>query len=209
MTEETTAAVGSPTIVTHPVRIFVGLKMAPEIASELARIARELEGFDVRLVAADDIHLTLVPPWNEISIPDAINKLRPVATRFDAFSLTIQHVGYGPDPRRPRLLWADCAATDELAALRAGLLGVYGQTDERPFRPHVTLARIRSNGRAISRKCPVDRHLFLMQRIESVALFQSPPPGERGYRTLTTMRLGETAYSASNSQFTVAPKPSG
>jgi 2'-5' RNA ligase len=111
MTEETTAAVGPPTTDAHPTRIFVGLKTAPEIANELARIARELEGLDVRLVAANDIHLTLVPPWNEVSIPDAINKLRPVAARFDAFSLMIQHVGYGPDPRRPRLLWADCAAS--------------------------------------------------------------------------------------------------
>ena len=199
MSEPPAACVAPRSTNTHPVRIFVGLKMAPEIASELARIARELERFDARLVAADDIHLTLVPPWDEISIPDAVEKLRPVAARFGAFSLMIQHVGYGPDPRRPRLLWADCAAVDELAGLHAALLGVYGQTDERPFRPHVTLARIHSNGRTIARKHPIDRQLSLMQRVDSVELFQSPPPGERGYRILASVRLGEAAHLESNS----------
>lgn len=48
-----------------------------------------------------------------------------------------------------------------------------------------------------------------MQRIESVASFQSPPPSEHAYRTLTTVRLGETAYSASNSQFCGSAKTLG
>jgi len=194
MAEDTAAPVGSPTTNARPVRIFVGLKVAPEIASELARIARVLERFDARLVAADDIHLTLVPPWDEVSIPDAVGKLGRVAPGFGAFVLTIQHVGYGPDLRRPRLLWADCAAVDELAALRAALLDAYNQTDERPFRPHVTLARIRENGRAIAQKHPIDRSLSLTQWVESVELFRSPAPGERGYRILASVRLADASH---------------
>ena len=181
-----------------PVRLFVGLKLAPEIARELAQRAAGLEKRSVRPVAPADIHLTLVPPWSEASLSDAIEKLRGVASRFGAFRLTIQHIGYGPQPKRPRLLWADCAATDEVAALRAALLQVYGQNDERPFRPHVTLARIRGNGQAVARKHPIDQELSLTQCIETVELFQSPPPGENGYRILASFRLGETPKSASN-----------
>jgi 2'-5' RNA ligase len=172
-----------------PVRIFVGLKIAPEIAAELARIAAGLEKLPVRLVAPPDIHLTLVPPWEEDSASEAIEKLRLVAGRFAAFSLTIQHVGYGPELRWPRLLWADCAATDELQALQTALLDAYGQTDTRPFRPHVTLARIRGNGRIVARKCPIDEELSLTQQVESVELFQSPPRGEIGYRVLASVLL--------------------
>jgi 2'-5' RNA ligase len=174
----------------RPARVFVALKIAPEIAGELAQIARELERFRVRLIASADIHLTLVPPWNEISIPDAVGKLGRVADRFGDFTLEFRHVGYGPEPRRPRLLWAECAAGPELARLRAELLLVFGQTDERPFRPHVTLARLRGNGTAIARKCPVDRDLALTQRVGSVELMQSPAPGERGYRVLASPRFG-------------------
>lgn len=186
--------------ITHaapPARVFVGLKIAPEIATQLAQIAATLEKPFIRLIAPGDIHLTLVPPWNETSIPGAIAQLRRVAGNFGAFQLTFQHVGYGPAPRRPRLLWASCAASDEIAALRTALLEAYGQTDERPFTPHVTLARIRRNAPLIARKHPIDQPLSLAQRIESIELFQSPPPGESGYQVLASLRLGEAAGSAS------------
>lgn len=185
-------------IVPGTARVFVGLKVAPEIARELARLAQDLERFAVRLIEPADIHLTLVPPWNEPSPSEAIEKLHAVAGKFGAFPLTVRHVGYGPDARRPRLLWADFAATAEIATLRGALLDVYRQTDDRPFLPHATLARIRGNGRTIARECPIDQDLSLTQRVESVELFQSPPQGERGYRVLAAAPLGGSEPSASN-----------
>lgn len=178
------------------VRIFVGLRVAPEIADELARLARGLERSAVRLVTPADIHLTLVPPWNDASTSQAIEKLRGVASGFGAFSLTFQRLCYGPQPRRPRLLWAECAASDEIARLRAALLQAYGQTDERPFRPHVTLARMRGDGRAIARKHPMDQEISLTQHIDTIELFKSPPPGESGYQVLASFRLGEAPHPA-------------
>jgi len=145
----------------------------------------------VRLVKPPDIHLTLVPPWNEASVPDAIEKLRRIAGRFGAFWLTFQHVGYGAQPRRPRLLWADCAATEEMIALHAALVQAYGQTDERPFRPHATLARMRANGSALARRHPIDEPLSLRQYVGSLELFQSPPRDATGYRVLASVPLGK------------------
>lgn len=184
-------------------RVFVGIKVAPEIARQLAQIAASLDAY-VRPTAEADIHLTLVAPWNEASIADAIAKLAGVAAGSAPFLLTFQHVGYGPQPRRPRLLWADCAPTDALASLRLALLQAYGQTDERPFLPHVTLARIRGSGFAIARKQPIDRPLALTQRVDSVQLFQSPPAGGTGYRVLASLPLAETSASVETDQ---SPKP--
>lgn len=174
-----------------PARVFVGLKIAPEIASQLAEFAAALNQPSVRRVAPADIHVTLVPPWNEASIPGAIEKLGRVAGRYEAFWLSFQRVCYGPHPSRPRLLWVDCGASEEIAALRTTLLETYGQTDERPFQPHVTLARIRSKGPAVARENPIDKPLSMTQHIESIELFQSPPRGETGYRVLASLRLGK------------------
>jgi 2'-5' RNA ligase len=174
----------------------VGLRIAPEIAAELAQRVRGLERAGVRLVAPADIHLTIVPPWNEASIPEAIERLRRVVIKFGGFSLTFQHLGYGPQRSRPRLLWAECKDSDEIAELRAALLQAYGHTDERPFRPHVTVARIRGNGRAIAKEHPIDQDLSLTQRVDSIELFQSPPPGGSGYQVLASSRLGETRHAA-------------
>lgn len=181
-----------PEQLSPPTRVFIGLRVAPEIASQLAQFAAALERPSVRQVAPADIHLTLVPPWNETSLPCAISKLAGVVARFGAFPLLFQYVGYGPQPRRPRLLWAECAASDEIAALRMALLLAFGQTDERPFQPHVTLARIRAAGPVIARKHPINQPVSLTQQIESVELFQSPPAGQSGYQVLTSLRLGRS-----------------
>jgi len=176
-------------------RVFVGLMIAPEIAIKLTRFAAVLEQSFVRPVAQADIHLTLVPPWNENFIPGAIDKLRRVAEEFHPFWLLFQHVGYGPRPARPRLLWADCAATDDISALRTALLRVFAQADERPFQPHVTIARIRENGRAIAREHPIDQSLSMRLRVESVQLFRSPPPSAKGYQVLASLPLAGTGGS--------------
>lgn len=181
----------------QPARVFVALKIAPATAHELAKVARELERFPVRLIAPADIHLTLVPPWNEVSIPDAVDKLRRVVDSSGDFTLEFRHVRYGPEPRRPRLLWVECAATPEIAQLRAMLLLAFGQVDERPFRPHVTLARLRGNGAIIARKHPIDRGLVLTQHVGSVELMQSPAPGGSGYKVLASLTFGTNHESSS------------
>ena len=193
--DETSALTASPRG-PRPARVFVALRMAREIADELAQMARELEQFPARLIAPADIHLTLVPPWNEVLIPDAVGKLRRVADRFGDFTLEFRHVGYGPEPRRPRFMWADCVEGRDLARLREELLLAFGQTDERPFRPHVTLARLRGSGAVIARKCPVDRDLALAQRVGSVELMQSPASGESGYKVLASARFGANPGSS-------------
>jgi 2'-5' RNA ligase len=181
----------------RPARIFVALRIAPAVALALARYSRGLEQFSVRAVAPDDIHLTLVPPWNEASIPRAVEKLRHAAGQSLAFTLVLRHIGYGLDRRRPRFLWADCAASEELANLRMALLHVFQQEDARPFRPHVTLARLRDKGRLVARKHPLDQDIALTQRIETVELMQSPPPGHHGYKVLASPMLGENPETAS------------
>ena len=175
---------------TKPARIFVGLKISPQIAGVLATQTSELKEARVRLIAPADIHLTLVPPWQEGSIDQAVERLRRVAGMFKPFALTFQHLGYGPQPRRPNLLWADCAATDDITTLRDALMQAFGQQDSRPFRPHVTLVRIREGQRSVARRHPIDRALNLEQMVQTVELFRSPPPGATGYQILASLELG-------------------
>jgi len=176
-------------------RVFVALKFAPEVLQQLADMSASLEGSEVRRVAAGDIHLTLVPPWNESAIFSAVSKLSRVAEHHDSFELHFKHVGYGADPRHPRFLWVECLASSELAELRAALLTAFERSEQRPFRPHVTLARIRERGGRIARKHPIDRDLVLSQRITSVELMRSPPPSAIGYTVLASVPLGTAGVS--------------
>ena len=151
-------------------------------------MAAPLRSPSVRLIPPPDIHLTLVPPWNEASITDAVARLGRLARGFQPFPLSFERVCYGPQRKRPRLLWAECAGNAELAALRAALLEAFGQSDDRPFRPHVTLARIHGKAATFAREHPMDLPIALGHLVEAVELFRSPPP----YRVLASAPLNAT-----------------
>lgn len=175
---------------TRPARVFVGLKISPVIAGQLLSHISELKLTRARLVVPADIHLTLVPPWPEVSIDHAVERLIDATGGFAPFALKLEHLGYGPQPRRPNLLWVDCAATDEITALHHALMQAFGQQDSRPFRPHITLARIREKQQSFARKHPIDKNLDFVQPVQTVELFQSPPPGATGYQILASIMLG-------------------
>ena len=180
-------------------RVFVGLKIAEIVANDLAELAAKLMGPRGRLVALADIHLTLVAPWQEASVDQAAQKLKAVACAFSPFSLKFEHLGYGPIPRRPSFLWVDCAATVETAALRDALMRTFGQTDARPFRPHVTLARLGEAQWTFAGRHPIDIDLSLAQCVRTIELFKSPLPGENGYRILASAGLGGDERDTSSS----------
>ena len=101
----------------RPARVFVGLKLAPEIAQQLAELARPLERYSVRLVPSGDMHLTLVPPWNEPDVDAAAERVRTAVDGFGDFSLTFVRLLYGPTLRnriscgpnaRPATHWPSC-----------------------------------------------------------------------------------------------------
>jgi 2'-5' RNA ligase len=69
------------------------------------------------------------------------------------------------------------------------LLVAFGQTEERPFRPHVTLARLQGNGRAIADQHPFSQTLSLTQRVQAVELLKSPAKGKKGYEVLVSVPL--------------------
>jgi RNA 2',3'-cyclic 3'-phosphodiesterase len=168
----------------RPTRIFVGLKRLPGALRALRR------SVPLRLVPEDDIHLTLVPPWNEISIPAAVEKLGRVLAGFDRFPLSFERLRYGPEYRRPRMLRAECAAP-EIETLQGALIETFGQVNERPFRPHVTLARIERNDSTMARRDPVDQRLSLAQSVCSVELFARPRRARRGL-VVASLSLGES-----------------
>jgi 2'-5' RNA ligase len=172
-------------------RIFVGLKMTPEIAASLAACLERIDSVPLRRVPENDIHLTLVPPWNEASIPAAVERLSKALAGFECFPLSFERLCYGPERRRPRLVWAECAASPEIEALQGALLEAFGQVNERPFRPHVTLARLERKDSAKARRHPVDQRLSLTQPVRSVELFRSPSPGTRGYQVVASLPLGK------------------
>jgi len=130
------------------VRTFVAIDLPEEIrerARESQEILRRSSG---RLAIVDpaNLHITVkfLGEVDPALIEPIVEALR--AASADPFEMTIGYAVCNP-PRRPRVIWCDVADGGESAALARqvdALLAPLGfPREKRPFRPHVTLARVK------------------------------------------------------------------
>ncbi len=136
-------------------RAFVALEVQGSVADSLMEFERELEatGADLKLVEKENLHLNL-KFLGEIGDAQAAE----VSSRLGTLSLkgaevAIRGAGAFPSPGRPRVVWAGVAPEHEhLVAPIAGrvveLLAGLGEKDDRPFRAHITLGRVRTSRNA-------------------------------------------------------------
>jgi 2'-5' RNA ligase len=113
------------------------------------RLRKAIQG-DIRWVRPQGIHLTL-KFFGTISESDVANISRVVnktTSTIAPFTLCIKRVGAFPDVKRPRVLWLGMGGdVDTLIRLQkevdADLQKCGFEKEDRPFRPHLTLARIK------------------------------------------------------------------
>ncbi|MGQ9824209.1 MAG: RNA 2',3'-cyclic phosphodiesterase [Desulfotomaculales bacterium] len=134
-------------------RLFWAVNLPPAIKARLAALQEKLKEAraDAKWVEEENLHLTLQFLGNvEASRVSAILAgMQSTVGNFPAFRLRISGLGFFPDARRPRVLWAGTAG--DLSSLRqlqklvekANLSFGFGP-EKREFSPHLTLARLRS-----------------------------------------------------------------
>jgi 2'-5' RNA ligase len=139
-------------------RLFVALELPPGVREALAGWAREATGGDpaLRLVGEDALHVTLAflgerEPGEVAALTTVVQEAGPPAnglTTGDVLWLA---------PRRPHVLTVSVDdPAGELAALHAavwrGLAALGFTPEQRAFRPHVTVARVRRGAGAPRRR---------------------------------------------------------
>jgi 2'-5' RNA ligase len=181
-------------------RLFVALPLPAEAAARIAALVEGVRaadgaavvgptgqasrgGRDVRWVRLDSLHITLrfLGPTLENRIAGVEEAVRQVAAGGHAFDIGLIGAGAFPHPDRPRALWLGIGAGGtQLAGLAARLddeLGARGwPNDERPFRPHLTLARsdgVRAGPRLARRLIQAADGFSVRWRAGSVVLFES------------------------------------
>ncbi|HSJ05746.1 MAG TPA: RNA 2',3'-cyclic phosphodiesterase [Longimicrobiales bacterium] len=136
-------------------RTFVAINIpAAERAALHASLApiRERQ-IPVRWTDPDALHLTLKflgeIDGSEIAALDAA--LRDVAARHAQLDMDIGGFGAFPSLRRATVLWVGIAAEPRLMALQRdtelALSRLGYPREQRPFRPHITIARLHGGGR--------------------------------------------------------------
>ncbi|HBB18355.1 MAG TPA: RNA 2',3'-cyclic phosphodiesterase [Syntrophus sp. (in: bacteria)] len=137
------------------IRAFLALDPPEEVLGEIASIQNRLRKLihgDIRWVRPEGIHSTL-KFFGELSGDGVANiaaVVEKAAEKEAPFSLSIGGAGVFPDPHRPRVLWLGMGGdVERLRVFQTGieqaLLRIGFPREERPYRPHLTLGRIRSS----------------------------------------------------------------
>lgn len=144
-------------------RLFVALVLPGVVTDELAAVQQQLQrsgAHPVKWVAPAAIHLTLqflgeVADTRVAALLAALESLHPAATTA-RIRLGLGTAGAFPHLRRPQTVWVgvegDLVGLTHLQQAVATALARLGfQPEERPFRAHLTLGRVRREATTVQR----------------------------------------------------------
>lgn len=164
-------------------RLFIAVPLPPEIAAAAAASLPDMP--EVRRVRPEQMHVTLAFLGNVDTsrLPDVFGALREGSTGVPPFRVSLEGLGRFPADGAPRIVWLGivqgAAELIRLAeATRRALAAREISFDPKPFRAHVTLARVtdradRSTTRALVAAIARGRSAALAFRAEGVVCFES------------------------------------
>jgi RNA 2',3'-cyclic 3'-phosphodiesterase len=131
-------------------RLFTGIALPPHVLDKLARVLKGLRPLaPLKWSPVENLHITskFIGEWPETRLK-AIEDLLEHLSSTGGFEVTVAGFGYFPNPHNPRTLFAGIQSGPELAELASRIdqaLGPLGVAHEnRPYSPHLTLARIKN-----------------------------------------------------------------
>jgi len=183
------------------IRAFVAFDPAVDVRARLLalRDALAASGADVRWIRDDNAHCTLkflggVPAAR---IDDVAAVLRASVASVRPFEMRARGAGAFPSAARPRVVWAGLegeGAGALAATIDAALAPLGFAREERPFRPHVTLGRVRSPRGAAALAAALAAHAsddLGALTVARILLYASrPQAGGPVYTPLHTIPLG-------------------
>ncbi len=126
---------------------FIAIRLPAEIRAFLRRIQKkESQGF-ARFVHEEDLHLTLVfiGKCSDTQLKYLKERLRELVADWSPFRLQLSTTGIFGRADQPRIFWYGVKEEPKLHAYREIVFQEVKKLgfslDERPFSPHITLAR--------------------------------------------------------------------
>ncbi len=130
--------------------MFTGISLSPDVEIKLAAVLKELRPLaPINWSPVENLHITckFIGVWPENGLADLTAALERIPV---SGSIPIHISGFGcfPNARRPHSLFADVKAEPSLVALAKAIDAVLKpmgcKPEDREYRPHVTLARIKN-----------------------------------------------------------------
>ena len=141
------------------IRAFIAIDLPPAVKAALADVAATLAGrvprgavgtAAVRWVRPEQMHLTLrfLGDTPTDKLPHLAAALDALAAGHAPFTMHLTNVGCFPNARRPRVVWVGLGGEEAkllalVTALEAALRPLGWPPEDKPFRAHLTLGRVK------------------------------------------------------------------
>ncbi|PIS34928.1 MAG: RNA 2',3'-cyclic phosphodiesterase [Parcubacteria group bacterium CG08_land_8_20_14_0_20_43_9] len=165
-------------------RVFIAINFPEDIKDRLLRFEKEYK-IPAKWVGRENLHITLnfLGNLDDNQLVETIETAKRVCASRNPFRVGLKRICYGP-PKKipPRMVWVEMEESQELSKLQADLENnlfnlpsyQYKERENRSFRPHVTLARIRAfEFRALTEQPEIDEEINLSFEADSVEVMES------------------------------------
>ncbi|HTY47936.1 MAG TPA: RNA 2',3'-cyclic phosphodiesterase [Methanomassiliicoccales archaeon] len=193
-----------PTIL--PFRGFIAVEVRPtdRLRDFHARLST-VRG--IKVVDVEQVHITLkfLGPTDESLVPKIVEAMRSAIDGVKPFEMKLAGSGVFPSRSNARVVWAGLEGADPLGVMAArleDLLADVGfQKENRPFRPHLTMARVKDPRASLSAAEAAEDFAkvdFGRETVQSILLKKSVlSPSGPTYSTVAEVRLEDQSGSPS------------
>ena len=130
-------------------RLFTAIDIPDRIKLRVSALLASLRPFaKLAWSPVENLHVTtkFIGEWPEKSLDDVVRGLS-TAPKIGLIEVTVEGLGWFPNPHNPRVLWAGIKGNSALSLLASEtdrILTTIGvPTESKEFHPHLTLARRR------------------------------------------------------------------
>jgi 2'-5' RNA ligase len=183
-------------------RCFIAVDIPVQIKSDIGDLIAVFKKYnaDVKWAVHENLHLTLkfLGKTSEDLLPKIAELLSKVVLSYKPFCIKIYGVGVFPNRKYPRVIWVGIEDADLLKKLQRdvenAMTSIGYEKEEREYRPHLTLGRVRSQKKMsniIDELDNLQRKDFGGAEISNIRLMQSDlrPTGAQ-YSCLEEIPLG-------------------
>lgn len=146
----------------NEIRLFIAIELPAEVKKVLSNIQISLQQHKlpwVKWVAVKNIHLTLkfLGSVSTTKIGSITKVIDDLSYKTNPFSLQLGNLGTFPNLKNPQVLWIGIKGEiKKLITIQQSLNGELAKLsfppETRPYRPHLTLARLRNQATRMERQ---------------------------------------------------------